>query len=219
MSWILEILHRLWSTEIHLPPWSVAYPWYHLLSSPGPKNAQCPSLNFDAYSLIFLEVRAQESSLFFFDRTMSLNNVMKIHRSLKFSGVMCFPCRSAWNLWRMSNAVALGKIFHSKSIGSPSNPCNYLKVMTHLQSWHLIIPLFDCFFWTVHFPKRNTESEWTYTLACFWRNTDSPQSELATSAVSTFIFSEFPSIIIHVIQKKPLMLSNSEFLNNSKLFS
>ena len=84
----------------HLPPYLAAYPWYHLLSSPGPKNAQCPSLNVEAYSLIFLEVRAQESSLSFPSSSMSLNIDMKIIRSLIFSSVMFFPCRSAWILWR-----------------------------------------------------------------------------------------------------------------------
>ena len=57
----------------HLPPWLVAYPWYHLLSSPSP----CPSLHFDAYSLTFIEVRAQESSLFSIPTTMSLNIVRR----------------------------------------------------------------------------------------------------------------------------------------------
>ena len=57
----------------HLPPFSAAYPWYHLLSSPGPKNAQCASLKFEAYSLIFLEVRAQESSLSFLSSSRTLN--------------------------------------------------------------------------------------------------------------------------------------------------
>ena len=67
------------------PPQLIAYPWYHMLPSPGPRNAQWPSLNLDAYIFIFLDVVMQESS---------------------------FPFLS---------------FFHSKSIGSPSNPSNSLK--------------------------------------------------------------------------------------------
>ena len=40
------------------------------MGPPGPKNAQCPSIKFDAYSLIFLEVRAQKYSLFSFSKNV-----------------------------------------------------------------------------------------------------------------------------------------------------
>ena len=78
---------------------------------------------------------------------MSLNIDMKIIRSLKFSGLMFFPCRYAWILWRISNALALGKIFHSKSIGSPSNPCNSLKVHQRRKQKHVVSSRDTAYLW------------------------------------------------------------------------
>ena len=138
VSCILEIFHHLWSTKI---PFATAIGFISL------------SVNFEAYSLIFLDVRAQESSIPLFSWTMSLNMDMKIIRSLNF-----FRC-DVLSLQRFLNFVEKVQCCGSwenlplEVSRSPSNPCNSLKVWHILQSWHLITPSFDCIFWTEHFPQ------------------------------------------------------------------
>ena len=153
MSWILEIFHHLWRTKIPLATMFGCISLIPLAFVSG--SQECPVSIVKIWGILFdlPWSNSTKTSLSFFSRTMSLNIDMKIIRSLIFSGVMFFPCKSAWILWRMSNALAPGKIFHSKSIGSPSNPLQFSEDMTYLQSWHLIIPPFDCIFWTMLFSQ------------------------------------------------------------------
>ena len=51
---------------------------------------------------------------------MSLNIDMKIIRPEKSCGSMLIFDRNSWALLQSCNVVNPGKIFHSKSIGSPS---------------------------------------------------------------------------------------------------
>ena len=95
MSWILKVVHHLWRTKIPLATMFGCISSIQLAFFSGCQDCQCPSLNFEAYSLIFLEVRAQESSLSFLSSSKSLNIDMKIVRSLNFWGAMFFLCRSA----------------------------------------------------------------------------------------------------------------------------
>ena len=100
LSWILKIFHHLVTHEdptkigcIFLIPLAF-FSWPQSMPSVHRQNSK-------VYSLIFLDVRAQVSSSSPLSGTMSLNIDMKIIRTLKFSDVMFFACRSAWISWRM----------------------------------------------------------------------------------------------------------------------
>ena len=84
---------------------------------------------------------------------------MKIIRPVNFSGVTLNFDSNSWTLVQSSNVVNLGNIFHSKSIGSPSNVSKALycdELLNHVNLSSQTI--FDCVFWCI-FPRHNTESE------------------------------------------------------------
>ena len=57
---------------------------------------------------------------------MSLNINMKMIRPVNYSGFSFISDMNSWTLLQSCNVVNPGKIFHSKSIGSPSNASKVL---------------------------------------------------------------------------------------------
>ena len=143
-----------------LPTQLIACPWYHLLSSLGPKNAQCPSLNLEAHSLIFFGVVVQESSFSFLVQVNVVAHgheddpIIEAFRSdtLSFHVFLICMCCCSW------------EILHLSSIGSPSNPCNSLKgwyvCNVDICTSHLLTASSGSS--VCH--KHSTETEYTYLL-------------------------------------------------------
>ena len=112
---------------------------YHFFSDPGPRNDHCPaptlfasretSCAFDSHSFM-LSLDLHE---------MSLNIDVKIIRPVKCSGVSLNLNSNSWTSWLSCNVLNPGKIFHSKSISSPSS------LSKVLYSWWTFEPLQSLF--------------------------------------------------------------------------
>ena len=93
---------------------------YHFFSEPGPINDHCPFPNLFAKRETRLAFDMHSFSLSLDPQEMSLNIDMKIILPVKFSGVSPNFNNKLLTSSLSCNVLNPGKIFHSKSIGSPS---------------------------------------------------------------------------------------------------
>ena len=159
MSWILKMFHHLWRTKIPLATIPGCISLIPLTFFSG--SQECPVSIVKCWG-IFFDLPWGKSTRIFVIFPFQFDVIEHWHENYSITDF--FKCdvlslQVCLNFVEMSNAVAPGKIFHSKSIGSPSNPCNSLKVWHIFKvdtlSFHLLIASSG----PCCFPKHNTESE------------------------------------------------------------
>ena len=108
------------ATLSHSPPGLSIQVEYHFFSDPSPRNDQRFGGNLFAKKDTNVALAIHSFSLSAVHHVMSLNIDMKIIRPLHCAGSPIMYM-SSWILSTSCNVVNPGKIFHSNSIGSPSN--------------------------------------------------------------------------------------------------
>ena len=220
----LKSLYHLWSYGI--PPSSTRVLWFStsLLFVPRTEERPVSLRELLRESLDFYEVEIQISSFPLLVQLISLSIEMKIIRSVNFSGSMFRFCKSFGISWRVCGGVNLGKMFHSKSIATPSIPSNNSRQEADKQFFHLTVPSCNCFILSPHLPRHSAESEQTRTFASVhlitwsWDSVDFVHEGDVLSIGFTFrIYSECSNTNFCVTLNEFWSSSKFVFLYTSKL--
>ena len=163
VSAFTEVEHHVLSDPI---PFSIRFVRMSseiFLSDPGPRNDECPCVNFRAYSATFLEFAIHSPSFLNFSPYSVVVHWHEDDSSCKLLRFTLYNVIIFWILVRICNDVNPGNIFHSNSIGSPSIRSNsryWDGFINHsIFSFHALTGVLGIL------PKQNTESENTYTFA------------------------------------------------------
>ena len=218
-------LSTIWAAvESHFPSGVYGRVPHHFISSPKPRNVQCPCKNLFAWSLTFSEFEIQMPSCPLSVQSMSSNIDMKMIRSVHFSGLMFLFRRSSWiilkNLQCRKSWDNIPTRTHLLLHRFPATLCNKGTFWIHPLDLH-IFQLYLCFHSSSPHMERNLS---VHVLSlCFhwttwsWDNANLVHEVDVLLIVFTFrISSECSNINFWVVLKKLWISSKFVFLSTSK---